>query len=480
MIGRDTTELSISREAFLNVGAKVIQAVLGFAGVIILTRMLGSEGLGRYRTVLAAAFFILTLSEDIAAVIRKRVAEVDTNPPEFLVLGLVVHCGVTIVTILGLFIARSAAVSYFGSAELTTGVAIVTASVGFFSVLNYYQAGIGYPARETWFDSLRSVFTLGAQVALLILGFQAFGALVGLAVASLVSGVFVWLSIRHKLVVPTARTAQRTYDYARHSLPSSIANNLYQRADPLLIRSFSGAGDVGFYALASQLTMPGTLFASSITSVLSVKSSGVSSVDGEVRRDLINSTTYIGLVSVPILFGVLSISNSIMQSNLFGTTYRNAPGLVLVGMGTIRVLDGFKKPFSAAVNGIDRPDINLRVKLFTLLVYAPIAIGLGQVYGLFGVVAATVIAEGVALISYQFVATRLFDGIVFPKPVGHQFLAGGVMFAAVEGLSRVMDLSQLAVLGFVIGVGAIVYFATLLLVSQHFRKTLVRTLNDFN
>lgn len=480
MIGREAPDLSISREAFLNVGAKVIQAALGFAGIIILTRMLGNEGLGRYRTVLAVAFFILTISEDIGAVIKKRAAEVESNQPAFLMVGLIVHLGVTVATVVGLFIAQSAAVSYFGSAELTIGVAIVTASVGFFTVLNYYQGGIGYPARQTWSDTVRSVLTLGLQVGLLVLGLQAFGALVGLAVASVISGVFVWLSVGHQPVIPTAQSVQRTYDYARHSLPSSIANSFYQSADPILIRSFSGAGDVGFYALASQLTMPGTLFATSITSVLSVKSSGVDSVGGDVRRDLVNSTTYIGLIAVPILFGALAIPDMIMQSNLFGTTYSNAPGLALVGIALVCVLDGYKKPFSSAVGGVDRPDINLRVSLLTVAIYIPIAVGLGQLYGLFGIIAATIVAEGVALVAYQFVATRLFSGVVLPRPVGHQLLAGGVMFVVVEGLSRVMDLNRLLLLGVVIGVGAVVYFSTLLLVSQHFRKTLIRTLQEFN
>jgi len=479
MIGRDTTKLSIGREAFLNAGAKVIQVVLGFAGIIIFTRMLGNEGLGRYRTVLAAAFVILTISEDVAAVVKKRVAEVETEPPEFLILGLFVHGGITVLTVLGLFVTRSRAIPYFGSTELTAGVAIATASIGFFSVLNYYQGGIGYPSRATWADSLRSVLALGAQVGLLILGFQEFGVVVGLAVASLISGVFVWVSVRPSPVVPTVQTARRTYRFARHSVPASFINGLYQRADPLLISAFSGAGAVGFYSLALQLTQPGTLFGSSISSALSVKSSGVDSVGGDVRRDLVNSASYIGLIAVPILFGALAISDALMQANLFGTTYSNAPGSVLIGIALVQLLNTYQKPFTSAISGSDRPDIILRVNLFVALLYAPAAVGFGVVYGLFGVIAGTVIAEAVRLISYQFVASRLFGGVVFPRPVGHQLLAGGIMFLVVEGLSRVTNPERLLVLGLLVGTGAVLYFSTIALISRHFRKTLIRTLNEF-
>lgn len=478
MSGRDTSELSISREALLNIGAKVVQAVVGFAGVVILTRILGNAGLGRYRTVLAAGFLILTVSEDIAAVIRKLVAEVETEPRKYLMLGLIVHVGVTVVTLVSIAVGRSIAVPYFGSVELAAGVVVVTASVGSFSVLNYYQAGIGYPARETWADSLRSVLTLGLQVVLLVLGFEAFGAVIGLAVASTVSAVFVWLSVRHRPVVPTVRTVRRTFEFARYSVPSSIANSVYQNSIPLFIRSFSGAGDVGFYAVASQLSMPGTLFASSISSVLTVKSSGVDSVDGDVHRDLANSVVYIGLISVPILFGALALSDPIMQSHLFGETYGAAPGVVLVGMALVRVLDTYKKPFSSAVGGIGRPDIGLLINGITVLTYLPTAVVLGREYGLNGVIAGAIVAEGVALLSYQIAASRLFNGVILPKPVAHQFIAGTVMFGVVEAISRETDPNRLTVLGLLIAVGATVYFLTLFAVSQHFRETIYRTLGD--
>lgn len=478
MIGRDTTDLSISRETFLSLGGKMIQAGLGFVGTVAFTRMLGNDGLGRYRTVLAAAFVILTVSDDIAGVIKKRVAEVESESTEYLILALLIHGGVTVVTIVGLSLGNSIAIPYFGSAELAAGVGLITAFVGFFSVLNNYQGGIGYPARSTWTDTLRSVLTLGAQVGLLIVGYQEFGVVVGLAVASLISGLFVWFSVRPSPVVPTVETARRTFTYARHSVPSSFINGLYQRADPLLINTFSGAGAVGFYSLAVQLTQPGTLFGSSIGSALTVKSSGVDSVGGDVRRDLVNSTSYIGLIAVPILFGAFAISDALMQADLFGTTYNNAPGVVLIGIALIQVLNTYQKPFTSAISGSDRPDIILRVNLFVALLYAPAAIGLGIVYGFFGVIAGTVIAEGVRLIAYQFVSTRLFGGAVFPRPAGHQFLAGGVMFAVVEGLSRVTNPSRLTVLGLLISIGAVVYFSTLLVVSQHFRKTLFRTLSE--
>jgi O-antigen/teichoic acid export membrane protein len=479
MIGRDTTKLSISREALLNIGGKFIQVVFGFAGIIVLTRLLGSDGLGRYRIVLAAGFFILSFSEDIAGIIRKRVAEIETDPEEYLSFGLIIHLGATIVTVAGLFFGRSIAVPYFGSASLTAGVVIVVASLGFFSIVNSYQAGIGYPAREMWFDSLRSVLVLCMQIAVLFLGFQAFGAIVGFGIATFATGVFIWLSIRPSFKTPTRQTVDRTFDYARYSIPSSFLGRFYQSADPLLIRSFAGANAVGYYTLASQLAQPGTLFASTISSVLAVKSSGVDSVGGDVREDLFNSMIYSGLISVPILFGAFAISDAIMQSGLFGSTFGSAPGAALVGIALMQLLTAYQRPFRSVIGGVDRPDINFRVKLLVTLIYIPTVVGLGNLYGLLGVISATVIAEAVRLLVYQYISVRIFEGVVFPKPIGHQFLAGFIMFGTVECLSRLTNPEQITMLGVLIGIGGIVYFSILLLISKHFRSTINRTFDEF-
>jgi hypothetical protein len=100
-------------------------------------------------------------------------------------------------------------------------------------------------------------------------------------------------------------------------------------------------------------------------------------------------------------------------------------------------------------------------------------------HGLYGVIAGTVIAESIRLITYQYIAAQLFSGPVFPRPVGNQLFAASVMFAVVEGFSRMVNQSRLTMLGTLIVVGAIVYFSTLIVVSKHFRNTLIRTFNQF-
>jgi O-antigen/teichoic acid export membrane protein len=254
---------------------------------------------------------------------------------------------------------------------------------------------------------------------------------------------------------------------------------MYQSADPLLIRAFAGAGAVGFYTVASRLVVPGAMLASSIQNALTVKSSGVDSVGGDVRQDLVNSASYAGLISIPILFGALAIPDALMTSEIFGATYQDAPGLVLVGMALFQISNTYRQPFEAVIKGTDRPEVVFRVNLAVTAVYVPVAVGLGSQIGLLGVVAGTVTAELGRIVLYQVVASRQLGGVVFPRPVRHQLLSGVIMFGAVEALSRyVLSPDTWPVLLAVVVAGAVVYFLALTAISSHFRDTVRLTVGS--
>lgn len=479
MSGRDTSQLSVSREALVGLGGKVLQAALGFAGVLFLTRTLGSDGLGQYRTVTAAAFVVVQFSEGVGSAIKKRVSEVETAPPAFLTFGLVVHAGVSVLTLAVLLLVRPFAVSYFGTPELAGGVVLVTGTLGLFTVLSGYLSGIGYPARATWFDTVRSVATLAGQVGLILWGLDSFGAVAGLAVGTVVTAGLVWLSIRAPLVVPTADVARRTLSFARHDVPTNLLSNFYKSADPLLIRLFAGASGVGYFTLAAQLVMPASMFASSISNPLSVRSSGVDSVGRDVRPDLVNAVAYTGLLAIPIFFGAVAIGEALLSSGVFGESFDSAPGALLAGLALYQVSNSYRTPIEAALHGIDRPETVFRVNLGVTVAYVPAAVGLGSLYGAVGVVAGTVFAEALRVIAYQLIARHRFGGTVLPRPVFEQIVAGAVMFGIVEYLGSALPIGRpLPLLG-TVGVGGVVYFLCLATISRHFRRTLWRTLRQF-
>lgn len=225
-----------------------------------------------------------------------------------------------------------------------------------------------------------------------------------------------------------------------------------------------------------RLTVPAAFIAATIGDSLTVKASGLSSLGREVATDLHNALSYTCLFAILIFFGALAIPESLMTV-VFGAEYR--PGwIALVGLAVFQLFNTYRIPFDKVVDGMDRPDVRFQVSLFTLAVNVPLAIVLDLEYGLAGVVAATIVAEVVRVVTYLAVAYRLFSQVMLPHPVREQFGAGFVVFGAVIALTEIITITGPVSLVAVVGSGAVVYFLVLLLVSSHFRLTLRSVLSD--
>lgn len=470
---KDTKSLHIGQEALYSLISKLAMAIVGFGGTLVFARTLGPSGLGVYQTALAVAFVFAKISDGVADAVRKRISEVNTDPREFFGAGLIFHGGVIFVVLLGFVLLIDPASKYFGTLPITIGVIAVIATVGLFNIVNQLYAGIGYPARSSWIDTVRSAITLSFQLVFLWVGFEVFGLLMGLAFGTLVAILLSAIAAGVRPTIPAQQTIERVYIFARWSVPTGLLTNLYSSADIIIITTVVGSTASGQYTAAMQLVMPAALLASSIRNALEVRASGRSSAGQAVDHDLANAISYTGLFAIPILFGALAMPQAIPRT-VFGNEFSSA-GTALVGMALFQVGNVYAKPFEATFGGIDRPDVIFRVNAAILFIHLPLAILLGIQYGLVGVVGTTVFAEGVRILAYQFLTYRQFNQIIVPRPVGEQLLGALVMFLIVESLLTVINVQNWMILIFLIGSGAFVYFGVLLTVSSNFRHTVAHT-----
>lgn len=472
---KETQSLSIGRETLLSVGSKAIMAAIGFGGFLLFANVLGPTVWGDYKTAVAAAFVLVQVPAGVGLALRKRVSEVDSDPSGYLGVGLIVHLGFSAMVVATFLLLRPFAADYFGSVELALGVVAITVALGLFDITNRFYAGIGYPAKASWVDGARSVLTFGFQLGFVLLSLSAFGLTLGLAVATLLTGVFSIVLAKVTPSMPTVHSAKRVYDFARFSVPNSLLKNLYDSADVLIVKWVAGSTAVGFYSAGAQLAMPAAMFAGSIRDALTVKSSGLSSLGEGVRADLANSVSYAGLIAVPLFFGSLAMPTEIIVTLLSGSFRGAAPALV--GMTLYQVFNVYRLPFEATIEGTDRPDLIFRVNVGTLFVHLPLAVVLGMEYQLVGVITATVVAEATRVVAYQYVAHTDYGGVVLTRPILDQFVAGAVMCLAVFGVERtLLPVTGWPLLVVDVGIGAAVYFLALLAVSPHFRETLRHTL----
>jgi O-antigen/teichoic acid export membrane protein len=305
---------------------------------------------------------------------------------------------------------------------------------------------------------------------LLWLGYGAFGLMGGFASATLLTAILVFVLVGTRPQLPDGQTVRRTYEFARWSVPNSLVNNVYARADVLLLGIILGSGAVGLYESALRVTLPATFVAISISDSLTVKASGLSSLGEDVEDDLRNAVSYAGLLSIPLVAGTLALPGDIVLTYLLREDFVAAWPAV-IGLAVFQVFNSYRLPFDAVVAGIDRPELQFRVNLLTAVIHIPMAVILTYVYGFLGVVVATIVAECLRVVVYQYVAYRIFGRPVVTRPIAAQIGSAVAMFVGVKGLSVALaPVTGLVEVGALIGSGVVLYFAVLFVVSGHFRE----------
>jgi O-antigen/teichoic acid export membrane protein len=467
---KDTTSLGIGREALSSFISNVVMGAVGFGGTILFARFLGASGLGVYQTAVAAALVFAKVSDGVAGAIQKRVSEVDVIPGSFLGAGLIIHTVLSVIISLGVLLLHNPIKTYLSSTAVSLAVVAVVVSLGLFNITNNTLSGIGYPARSSWMDTVRSMLTIACQVTLLWFGLGTFGLVAGLAIASAATAVFSAQIAGVRPTLPTRSIMRSISEYARWSVPNGLLNKLYSSLDILVITAAAGSSAAGLYAVARQLTQPATFLSSSISGALSVKTSGRHSAGQEIVQDLLNSVSYSGLIAIPLFFGALAMPRAIPQT-VFGGEFAAAGGAV-VGMAIFQVWNVYASQFESVFTGIDRPGIVFRINAGITTVHLPLAVGLGYLYGLLGVVTATVVAETLRFVVYQYLIYAKFNRIALSRPIAEQVLSGFVMFVGLEAVLSYAEVTGWLVLLLLVGGGAVGYFLMLIAVSSHFRFAL--------
>lgn len=467
----ETAGLSMGRESAVAVGAKVTLAFVGLLGFVFFAQTLGPAGIGAYYLVLAGAKFAVQAVGGTATAIKKRVAEVGVDVGPYLGLGLAVVVGFTAVLFVGVFFLEGIIEERLGPVRFAYAGAAIVGSLGLFNLTNRVYAGVGNPGAGFWVDTLRSVLTLGAQVALVVLGYGAMGLAGGLVAATLVSGVVAGILVGVRPRLPTRASVNRTISFAQWSVPNALLSDFYKRVDVLILGVVLGSTVVGYYEAALRVTVPAMFVAIGIGDSLVVKASGLSSLDQDVKVDLRNAMSYVGLFSVPTFVGALALPPESLLVYLLREDFGPA-WPALIGLALFQIFNAYRMPFESVINGIDRPELQFRVSLLTTVIHLPLVYYGAITYELVGVVGATVVAEALRVVAYQFLARSVFGRVVLTQPMVEQWASAVVMGAVVWVVGRsVAPVGGWVELGGLLALGAGTYFGLLLVVSGHFRAT---------
>ncbi|MFC4543271.1 lipopolysaccharide biosynthesis protein [Halosolutus amylolyticus] len=473
-VGEADFGLEISR----GVLAKFAMAAIGFAGSVIFARVLGPSGYGTFYVVLTLVHVLDNPVTGWGGACKKRISETGFPTAEALGSGLF---GAVLLPLIMLPIVYT--FHYFTDIYDLTGLFIPFSTlftiICFFAVTNRILSARSNFSAAEWSDTLRSLFTTPLQLVFITLGFGTAGMVYGLTLATALTVPYVIYRIHVKPVLPTRESLFSIASYAKYSIPNGFIGTAQSRFDILLLGALLTSSAVGDYQVAMQLTLAGT-FIGAVTSkglMARVSEHWSRNDKSAVVTDVTNSLGYASVLAIPIFFGAAAMPNTLVET-IFGSQYTGI-GLVLVGLAFFRVLKVQSAQLQSTMAGLDRPDINMRIGIIVLI----LNVGLGYLlllkYGILGVVGATIISEVVRYTALAYMIKQYLPDVpLFSQPLRFQLFAGSVMFVLVDHLHTTTGVSWWGDLLILVGLGGLIYFGSLTVISESFRITAKGILSD--
>lgn len=464
-IGQTSIILSIS---------KYFGSFIAFLTTIYFARTLGAGVLGYYSLILIVTkWFALSGEVGISSAINKRISEAD-EPEAYYSAGLLLGLGLSGALVVAIILLRESINSYVGISAWTFVAVMVPLSILYSIIGSCLKA----ERRVHLIAFLTPTQTIGrslTQIGLVVVGYElagmVFGYVSGLVFALLLGLWFISLDLK----MPSKNNFRQIYSFAKFSWLGSLRGRAFNDVDVLVLGSLVSPQLVGIYSVAWGITSFIGIFGSSIRNTLFPELSYSNSTQQtrSFSRLISDSLTYSGLVAIPGVFGSLVIADRLLR--IYGGEFTRGVAVLSLLVLAMLIYD-YQNQFLNGLNAVDRPELAFRVNGIFLVVNLALNVVLVYAFGWVGAAVATVIAASIGLVvSFRYLRTVAeFDVPI--QELGRQLVAALAM-TLVVGVTRLgieSTISNIHNTIFVVGLvvlGAGVYFATLLSISDQFRTT---------
>jgi O-antigen/teichoic acid export membrane protein len=414
------------------------------ACAIFVGRYLGKSDYGLYSIALILPgylYLFLQLGIPSAATrfAAKYQADGDTKKAESFVYSLVVFQ--TCLALLALAVVLPFD-SFIGSSILSrpdVTPLLPLAAVSILGNVLYYTGtggfqGLGRMDRSAQLQVFQAVAKLAASVGLLLLGFGVFGAVAGNTISLILSG----LAAMVLLVVLRERSFPRdmwkhvrtALGYSAPLYMATIVAGLLTPYGNTLLAHFVSNDYVGYYSAAINLSALVNLFVYPISTTLFPLFSGLGEDRGKQAEVLQTTVKFSALVVIPVTAVIMALCTPIAGA-LYGRDY-NSAGVFLAGAVAPNLLAGFGSVAQGSfLTGIGRTREFVKAVLVGAFVSLVAATLLTPYWGVFGVIAANIIAQVIDLLLFRRVINRalgrslpsVFIWKVYPSALGAGLVA---------------------------------------------------------
>ncbi|MFC7199765.1 oligosaccharide flippase family protein [Halospeciosus flavus] len=464
------SEVSLGAETVKATAAKFSMAAIGFVGTIIFARMLGPQKFGAYYLLFALVKIADLPIEGWSMAAKKRFSEQGAQISEivggqFVFVFAWIALGTLVALLTGSYI-----VSYTGVAvAVPLFIALLGGEAVYVSAERLLQSR-GLVGKATWIDALRSYVTFGLQLALVLAGWGVAGMAYGLAVASVVVAPLTLYFVGVRPEVPSRETLASQWEYARYSVLSALFGRVYERFDVLLLGYLLGPTAAGWYEVAYKLVTPAKFVAETASSGLMARVSNLSSRGKELNEDVTNVLSYASILSVPIFFGGLAISEPLVVT-IYGLAYAKAAPLLIV-IALYHVVMTQNMPLEQTIYGLDLPRRLSVISAGTVILNIVLGFALVPIVGAVGAALSSLVAETVSYLLLRYSLNQMANEIEFMSSTFLKQCLAGCMMVSLLYLVYGWNL-QAGILSIApaLMVGAVIYFTILLTVSNEVRIT---------
>lgn len=377
---RDGDEITLLDSSIRTAGGAMVSTPLYVVSGVVYALVTSPAAIGTFFFISIAAALVLRPVRGISQTLQKLGSE----PGE----RVEVYLGLSVLFAVGYLIAGGAVATLLtGSltrrtvvtADLLAPAGVYAASLSLSMIVLSLLGAIGYPSAQTWLGGTQTGVRLAAILLLDPLVTSATELLLvsaGVRVVLFVP-VAVYLGVVPR--IPGRRELGRAWEFARWSIPDQVLDRFSYNMPVFVLGVVATPAAVGIYEAADRFADFGATISWRLSSPLLTKVSGDAAAGNDYAVYLDSAVTG-GTGVTFVVFGYLLGAHDIVARIAFASA-RTAFATTVLVVGGVNILRGFWTLTSHAMEGLGKPSVSFRTKLYGLIFSVPIPVLLGGKYG---------------------------------------------------------------------------------------------------
>jgi len=475
---RDGDEIDLLDSSIRTTSGALVSTTLFVLSGIVYALVTSPAATGTYFFITLSVSLVLRPIRGISQALKKVGSERGEFVGPYLglaalfTLGYLLIVGVVVAALAGAIVRNTVV-----SPGLLAPIGLYALSVALSMIVSSLVGAIGYPSVETWLTSTQSAIQLVVLLALAPTLTTAVDLL--LVVAGVQLAVLGPVSVALGVVptLPDRHAVERAWDFAKWSIPDQIFDRLSYNMPVYVLGVVATPAAVGIYEAADRFADFGATISWHLSSPLLTKVSGDASA-GDTQLAYLDGAVTGGTGVTFVVFGYLLAAHDVIARIAF-TGSESVFSTTVLLVGGVNILRGFWTLTSHAMEGVGRPSVSFRTKLYGLVFSVPVPAIFGAEFGAVAGAAGYGVMNLVIFGYVLYYSRPVFGRIPLDSRVAASLSVGlGVSFAlttgAVAGLTSA-GLSPIAVAS-VAAVTCLVGFGGFLVaVSEPARRVATRT-----